>query len=113
MNEYTTEFFRLAKRNQLSKSENQQVTRYLSGLKHSIRDKIRVQMVFNVQEVRNLAMKAKLLIMEQTRSINYRRYGGVDNKAHVTRKNTCSCVRYYGDCQCWCRKREKCSSGRR
>ena len=38
-------------------------------------------MVFNVQEARNLAMKAKLRIMEQTRSTNYRRYGGVDNKA--------------------------------
>ena len=38
-------------------------------------------MVFNVQEARNLAMKAKLLIYEQTCSTNYRRYGGVDNKA--------------------------------
>ena len=38
-------------------------------------------MVFNVQEARNLAMKAELLIQEQTRSTNYRRYGGVDNKA--------------------------------
>ena len=25
-------------------------------------------------------MKAELLILEQTRSTNYRRYGGVDNK---------------------------------
>ena len=38
-------------------------------------------MVFSVQEAKNLAMKAKLLIMEQTRGTNYRRYGGVDNKA--------------------------------
>ena len=38
-------------------------------------------MVFSVQETINLAMKAKLLILEKTRSINYRRYGGVDNKA--------------------------------
>ena len=86
MNEYTTEFFRLVKRNYLSKSENQQETRYLSGLKHSIRGKIEVHMLFNVQEVRNLAMKAKLLILEQTRRTNYRRYGGVDNKAQVTKE---------------------------
>ena len=33
MNEYTIEFLRLAKRNQLSKSENEQVARSFSGLK--------------------------------------------------------------------------------
>ena len=33
MNEYFVEFFRLTKINQLSESENQQATRYLSGLK--------------------------------------------------------------------------------
>ena len=38
-------------------------------------------MVFNVQEARNLDMKVELLIQEQTRSTNYRRYGGVENKA--------------------------------
>ena len=81
VNEYTVEFFRLEKRNQLSESENQLSTRYLSGLKQAIRDKIGGHMVFSVQEARNLAMKAELLTMEQTRSTNYRSYGGVDNKA--------------------------------
>ena len=38
-------------------------------------------MVFSVQEDRNLAMKAELLILEHTCSTNYRRYGGVNNKA--------------------------------
>ena len=37
-------------------------------------------MVFSVQEARNLAMKAELLILEQTRGTNYKRYGEVDNK---------------------------------
>ena len=50
--------------------------RYLSGLKQTIRDKIGVLMVFSVQVARNLVMKAELLILEQTRSTNYRRYGG-------------------------------------
>ena len=81
VNEYTVEFFRLAEKNQLLESENQQAARYLSGLKQTIRDKIGVQMVFSVQEARNLAMKAELLILEQIRGTNYRRYGGVDNKA--------------------------------
>ena len=81
MNEYTTEFLRLGERNRLSKSKNQQAARYFNGLKQTIRDKIGVQMVFNVQEARNLAMKAKLLILEQTCGTNYRRYGGVYNKA--------------------------------
>ena len=57
------------------------MVRYLSGLKQTIRDKIGVHVVFSVQEARNLAMKAEVLILEQTRCINYRRYGGVDNKA--------------------------------
>ena len=61
--------------------ENQQAARYLSGLKKTIRDKIGVQIVFSVQEARNLAMKVELLILEQTCSTNYRSYGGVDNKA--------------------------------
>ena len=81
VDEYTTEFFRFAQRNQLSESENQQAARYLSGLKQTIRDKIGVHMVFSVKEAINLAMKAKLLLLEQTRSTNYRIYGGVDNKA--------------------------------
>ena len=50
-------------------------------MKQTIRNKIGVHVVFNAQEARNLAMKAELLILEQTRSTNYRRYGGVDNKA--------------------------------
>ena len=48
VNEYTVEFFRIAKRNKLSKSENQRATRYLSGLKQTIKDKIGVHMVFSV-----------------------------------------------------------------
>ena len=36
---------------------------------------------FLVCEDRNLAMKDELPIMEQTRCANYKRYGGVDNKA--------------------------------
>ena len=40
-----------------------------------------MQIVFNVQDARNLAIKAKLLIMEQTHCTSCIRYGGVNNKA--------------------------------
>ena len=66
----------------------------MSGLKQTIRDKIGVHMVFSVQEARNLAMKAKLLILEQTRGTNYRGYGGVHNKAPSDK------VKTPVDCQC-------------
>ena len=45
-------------------------------------------MVFSVLEAKNLAKKAELLILEQTRSTNYRRYGGVDNKASSDKGKT-------------------------
>ena len=40
VNEYTSEFPRLAAHNQLSESDHQQVTCYLGGLRANIRDKI-------------------------------------------------------------------------
>ena len=53
VNEYTFEFLRLAARNQLLESDNQQVSRYLGGLRANIHDKIGLQMVLSVQEARN------------------------------------------------------------
>ena len=43
-------------------------------------------MVFSVQEARNLALKAKLLIQEKTCSTNYRRYGGGEKRLQLTRE---------------------------
>ena len=53
MNEYKSEFLRLAAHNQLLESDNQQVSRYLGGLRANIHDKIGVHMVLSVQEARN------------------------------------------------------------
>ena len=46
--EYNAEFMQLVARNQLSESENQQVARFLSGLKLALQDKIGVHMVFSI-----------------------------------------------------------------
>ena len=80
VNKYTSEFLRLAEINQLSESDNQQVARYLNGLKPAIRDKIGVQIVLSVQKARNLALKAELMMSERARNDNYHRYSGNGNK---------------------------------
>ncbi|XP_010275023.1 PREDICTED: uncharacterized protein LOC104610208 [Nelumbo nucifera] len=87
VNECTSEFLRLAERNQLSESDNQQAARYLSGLRPSIRDKIGVQMVLSVQEARNLALKAELMFQDKARSDNYRRYSRSNNRLTTIDRN--------------------------
>src|ERR1044072_5545192 len=54
VNEYTTEFVRLSERNELGESENQKVARYVSGLKGSIQEKMRLQTVWTVTEATSL-----------------------------------------------------------
>ncbi|XP_010278719.1 PREDICTED: uncharacterized protein LOC104612828 [Nelumbo nucifera] len=88
VNEYTSEFLRLAERNQLSESDNQQAACYLSGLRPAIRDKIGVQMVLSVQETRNLALKAELMFQEKTRGDNYHRYSGSDRPTTVDKNKS-------------------------
>ncbi|XP_010263723.1 PREDICTED: uncharacterized protein LOC104601919 [Nelumbo nucifera] len=72
---------------EVSESDNQQATHYLSGLRPAIRDKIGVQMILSVQEARNLALKAELMFQERTRADNYRRYSGSDNRPAVVDKS--------------------------
>ena len=50
---------RLAEQNDLKESEDQQVARYLEGLKLQIRDKIGVQVMRNLHEAKNLCCKIK------------------------------------------------------
>ncbi|KAI5668024.1 hypothetical protein M9H77_17877 [Catharanthus roseus] len=52
-------------RNNLQESEVHQVNRYLDGLKLQIRDRIGVQVVKSVTEVKNLAIKAELMIRDR------------------------------------------------
>lgn len=41
--------------------EAQQVSRYIGGLKAAIRDKIRSEVIWKVEEAQNMALKAKLI----------------------------------------------------
>ena len=67
---------RLAERNDLRESEGQQVARYLEGLKPQICDRTRVHVLRNLNEAKNMAIKAELMLQEKnTRFDNTRRYG--------------------------------------
>ena len=57
---------RLAERNDLRETEGQQVARYIDGLKSQIRDKIGVTVLRTLNEAKNLALRAELIIHEQS-----------------------------------------------
>lgn len=46
-------------------SDSQQVDRYLNGLKPTIQNKIGVQMLVNVSEARNMALKAEMMMKDK------------------------------------------------
>lgn len=52
---YTIKFMKLFKRNNLMKSDNQQVAIYLNGLRVAIQDKLGVQTLENMAKVQNMA----------------------------------------------------------
>ena len=62
VHEYTVEFMRLAERNDLRESEGQQAARYLEGLKPQIRDMIRVQVMRDLRDAKNMALKAEFMM---------------------------------------------------
>ena len=64
IHEYTTEFMRLDERNDLRESEGQQAARYLEGLKPQIHDMIGVQVMRDLHEAKNMALKAEFMMQD-------------------------------------------------
>ena len=70
---------RLAERNDLRESQGQQAARYLEGLKPQIRHMIRVQVMRNLYEAKNMALRAEFVIRDRRRFESLRRNYGSDN----------------------------------
>ena len=77
---------RLAERNDLRESEGQQAARYLEGLKLQIKDKIGVQVIRNLHEAKNLALKVEFMLQDRGRyETPKRNYGGDASRAWMER----------------------------
>ena len=53
---------RSAECNDLRESEDQQAAKYFKGLKPQIRDKIGVQVMRNLHEAKNMALRAEFML---------------------------------------------------
>lgn len=62
VDEYTTEFYRLASRNDLVESDSQQAARFISGLKYKIQDRIALQTAHTLGDAVRLALRAETMI---------------------------------------------------
>ena len=71
--DYNNEFSRLTVRNNLNESDHQQVSRYLHGLKPSIRDKIGIQVLWTVEEAQGMALRAETMEKSRQYFSGYRR----------------------------------------
>lgn len=78
VDEYTTEFYRLASRNDLTESDSQQAARFISGLKYNIQDRIALQTAHTLGDVVCLALRAETM-MEKPQNRNF---GSVRNFNH-------------------------------
>ncbi|KAG6789518.1 hypothetical protein POTOM_005620 [Populus tomentosa] len=65
---YVEEFHRLSSRNNLSETDAQQVSRFVSGLCLAIQDRVSMQTIYSVTEAINLATKAEAQL-ERAKSI--------------------------------------------
>lgn len=71
VHDYTVEYLRLADLNNLRKTEDQWVAKFLNGLKAPIQDKIELQVVSNFKRAHNLALKAEALERHASDSVSY------------------------------------------
>ena len=79
------EFYRLSSRCDLSLIKKQQTSKYINGLKFSIREHVAFQDVFSVDEAQNKAMKIERL---QRRALPFK--GAAERASSNTRSSTSS-----------------------
>ena len=73
---------RLAERNDLKESKGQHAARYLDGLKPQIKDMIRVQVMRNLHEAKNMALKAEFMMQDRGRyELLRRNFSGENSRA--------------------------------
>ena len=77
--EYVEEFYRLSARNNLQESEIQLVSRFLSGLRESIRDELMLHTIWNLTEAVNLALKVETKLAKQSTKNQYQRRAYTEN----------------------------------
>ena len=53
------EFYCLSSRCDLSLTEEQQISKYINGLKYSIQERVTIQDVFSIDKAQNKAIKTK------------------------------------------------------
>lgn len=80
--------------------ENQQVLKFMNGLKHSIRDKLGLQVIHTFEHAHNLALRAEYLDKQGNNSGFYCRNeetyvsSTINPKVHITNYNA-SCITTY------------------
>ena len=77
---------RLVERNDLRESEGQQAARYLEGLMPQSRDKIGVQVMRNLQETKNMALRVEFMLQDRRRYEAPQRNFGVDSSSAQVKK---------------------------
>lgn len=71
--EYVNEFYRLGAQLNLAEPEVQRVSKFLSGLKDTIRDELSMNTIWTMHDAINLAKKAKTKLVKQQSRVNYQR----------------------------------------
>ncbi|XP_043687813.1 uncharacterized protein LOC122639038 [Telopea speciosissima] len=70
--EYINEFLRLQSRCNLAESDDQQVARFVNGLKYSIQDRMALQPVWNMTEAQNMTLLVKRTLSRQSATFRSR-----------------------------------------